>query len=253
MQDTALTEAIENLYAVFARYLLRHSMDCCPHCTSDDDLPPLQADPLRELSADSLERFSFKAMTTWGDADDFRHFLPRLLELVARDDALDFDLLTSKLNYGNWRTWPTEQQTAIEQYTMVLWQAILRAAPYWSRCHTTSEPLLSLDEFLDGVVHLGSIEPYAAFWKQEDTLPALLNLSRFVMEEGNNLMMQLNRRHALTPKEEQELSLLRQPWVRERLEAAFFDPPPEHSEDEFSLAVSRLDWLDATQFGAAGK
>ena len=88
-----------------------------------------------------------------------------------------------------------------------------------------------------------------AYWKNADTLPALQNLAQFVMGEGSALLMELNRNQALSLKQQQELLLLKQPWVRERLEAAFFAPPDGYTDSEFSLIVSRLDWLDAVETG----
>ena len=151
-----LTPAVENLYAVFAQYLPLQLADCCPHCTDADDLAGLQSAPLRELDEDSLERFSFRTMTTWGDADNFRHYLPRLLEWVVWGDELDFEAVTSKLIYADWRSWPIEEQNTIEQFLLALWQAILSSTPYWLRRKHDAvlEPQISADEFLERVMNL---------------------------------------------------------------------------------------------------
>ncbi len=36
-----------------------------------------------KLNEDDLSRFTGKAMTTWGNANDYKHFLPRIFELTA--------------------------------------------------------------------------------------------------------------------------------------------------------------------------
>ena len=47
--------------------------------------------PLQEPEAEDLGRYSFKAMTTVSDVHDFRHFLPRIKELLALG-GLDYEV-----------------------------------------------------------------------------------------------------------------------------------------------------------------
>jgi hypothetical protein len=81
-QQKALAEAIENLYRAFARYSLRKHVEGCPCCVRERDKRALESKPLRQLASSDLGRYAFKAMTTWGNQDDFRHFLPRIFELL---------------------------------------------------------------------------------------------------------------------------------------------------------------------------
>ncbi len=78
--STSLTIAIERLYQVFSRYKVLGMVEGCPHCVSDEDKAKLHSKPLRKLEPDDVSRYSWKAMTTWGDVSDFKYFLPRLLE-----------------------------------------------------------------------------------------------------------------------------------------------------------------------------
>ena len=80
--DNELEIAVEKLYKVFSRYSLRRHVEGCPCCVHEEDKRALESKPLQNLSAAELGRYSFKAMTTWGDKDDFRHFLPRIFELM---------------------------------------------------------------------------------------------------------------------------------------------------------------------------
>src|SRR5215217_3970660 len=105
--DAALTEATERLYHTFAPYPLRPVIAACPHCVEAGTIPRADRDamrraPLRALDAEHLRRYATSALTTWGDDVDFRHFLPRLLELAgagAFDDFVRWVLL-SKLTYA---------------------------------------------------------------------------------------------------------------------------------------------------------
>jgi hypothetical protein len=100
--SAAIANAIEDLYRVFAGCRLDPHVEGCPHCVSDRDHARIHSRPLRSLSGDDLGRYAFKAMTTWGNERDFRHFLPRILELLVSND-LDppTEVVLGKLAYGN--------------------------------------------------------------------------------------------------------------------------------------------------------
>ena len=120
-----LHQTIEGLYAAFASYPLS-SLEGCPCCVSAGNKAQVTCRPLRELTEDDMGRYAGKAMTTWGTVDDFKHFLPRLFELTAafRPPYEEF-VVFGKLDYGRWRTWPTAEIEAIEQYFLALWDVLL--------------------------------------------------------------------------------------------------------------------------------
>ena len=108
---------IAELYRVFKPYRLGDDFSGCSHCVSERESRELAAIRLRDLQAADLNRYSFKAMTTWGTVRDFKHFLPRLLELAAEDLLqLEFpETLFGKLTYGKWRSW-TRREREVLQY-----------------------------------------------------------------------------------------------------------------------------------------
>ena len=88
----------------------------------------IRAKPLRSLSGADLGKFAMKALNTWGDEDEFRHYLPRMFELVVDEpNWTDIPILFGKLSTGGWRTWPPEEQHAIERYINALTAAALHA------------------------------------------------------------------------------------------------------------------------------
>ncbi|MCI5058197.1 MAG: hypothetical protein MRY83_18945 [Flavobacteriales bacterium] len=108
-----LQESISNLYNVFAKYTGNEKIEGCPCCVSEEDKLALHAKPLKRLTNQDLLNYAFKAMTTWGTEDDYKHFLPRICELNATGLSYDEDLLIDKLWYGKWLTWPSEEIDAI--------------------------------------------------------------------------------------------------------------------------------------------
>jgi len=116
-EETALRAAVENLYTTFARYPLPSQIDVSDSATVFDQ-ERLRARPLRELRACDLEKYAFEALTSWGNELDFKHYLPRLLDLQAFDAAwfLEAEVLLAKLHHANWRKWPQAEQAAVEAY-----------------------------------------------------------------------------------------------------------------------------------------
>jgi hypothetical protein len=135
--------AINELYRQFGRYSFPHAMQPDPAFPGFCDDGPLRAAELPKLPAEAFQRYAWKAVTTWGSVNDFKHFLPRILELIALGEtgiAFDAASTLEKLNYGRWRTWPSSEQVAIEAYLFALWDTWLRqpievyAAIYESYC-----------------------------------------------------------------------------------------------------------------------
>ncbi|TDC22107.1 hypothetical protein E1211_31660 [Micromonospora sp. 15K316] len=87
--------------------------------------------PLRALTGEQLRRFAGKAVSTWGDVTDLRHFLPRVLEVLAVGGIDDPVVPTKLLGIvgAHWRTWPRDEQQAIETYLDAWWRHILAGFP----------------------------------------------------------------------------------------------------------------------------
>jgi hypothetical protein len=122
-----LVQAHSALAAVFAKYPLRSYTDGCPCCVSAADHA--------ELRSGNLRRYAFKAMTTWGNELDFKHFLPALLIALTPDSsyypgtvhegACDLRCFANKLAYAHWQNWPAEEQQAILNCLRAWWLVCL--------------------------------------------------------------------------------------------------------------------------------
>src|SRR6267143_4064753 len=98
MSDSGpLRDAIEPLYVAFSQYRLRERIVACNHCHGSEDDRLLRSKQLRELGVQKLHHYIGDAMTTWGDDYDFRHFLPRILEIYALDDSLTDQFLNPEI------------------------------------------------------------------------------------------------------------------------------------------------------------
>jgi hypothetical protein len=234
--STALDDALEALYAAFCGYHGTH-IEGCPHCVSFEDNAALRRAPLRQLGAE-LERYLFKAMTTWGTEEDFKHFVPRLLELYA--SSTDAWLLCDKLAYARWRSWAEHEQLAIERYLLARWQNKL----------AQDGPPLPGDALLETMVTLNlDIAPYdlrtkLEAWRSEESRESAQHLARFVLDHGAALFwpsLSVGRPTLWQARSEIAAEVgawLLEPGTRERLEASFVT----HGDDKVARA---FDWLEA--------
>jgi len=115
--------ATENLYKTFSKYPFKSTIEGCPCCVSDSDKSTLHSKQLRELEDEDLSRYAFKAMTTWGDINDYKHYLPRIFELTAKRKLIvDTFVTLGKLEYGNWTEWDKQEQDSVVEFLNAWWK-----------------------------------------------------------------------------------------------------------------------------------
>lgn len=170
-----LRSAIERLYSTFSRYSLpEHHLAGCPHCVSDTDHGRLFSAPLRYLGPQEIGRFAFKTMTTWGGVDGFRHFLPRIFELLASDGGghwIDPEVAFGKFCYANWRTWPDDEQEAVVGFFESLWSNVLDHFP---NEFDADACLCCIGQAVD------DLTSFLEAWRISESLPSAKHFASFV-------------------------------------------------------------------------
>ncbi len=127
-------DAVEQVYAAFAHYRAPHKFDASPLKDADAIGAKVLGRPLRDLSADDLGGYAGSAVTTIGTDLDYRHFLPRILELSIQPSAhqgLELAVIGGRLAYCDWRIWPAEEVTAVEAMFVSGFDFTLTGAPAW--------------------------------------------------------------------------------------------------------------------------
>jgi hypothetical protein len=104
---------IERLYEVFAAPRPA-VVDHCDHCVDPADVAPFTTVPLRDLTADHVEKYWLRSGTI-GDETFVRYLLPRVLELIA-EGALDADFFWLGLANSAHQKGDPREQRAIEEY-----------------------------------------------------------------------------------------------------------------------------------------
>jgi hypothetical protein len=235
-----LDAAIAGLYDAFAHRAAPAHVAGCPHCIEDADHARLTAHPLRQLTTADVHKYASRAMSTWGTAADFAYFVPRLLELLAREPGAwtDPELLLGKLELAGWRSWSADEIAAIERYAVALWRAVL--ATYPARIDA-GLLLRGLGRLLD------DLAPLLAIWDADPGVAALRHLAAFVLANRDALWRtgSLFARGWRAPQLAQVVAWLRRPAIVERLERGFFAHAGQAYAGELSLAHECLVGLAA--------
>lgn len=245
-REATFREAVERLYAVFRRYRLPAEIDPDPCFPSFCDDRPLRAAPLPELPAEAFDNYAWKAITTWGTVDDFKHFLPRMLELIAipmeegRSQRLDTLHVFTKIAYGHWNRWHCDEREAIAAYAQVLWRALLTRPYVWHG--DVGRWLKDLSEIYD------DLAPFLAAWEADaQSEVAVPWPARHLAETIIDLHQPMSKDGTLNwrqkPAQEQQLILwLSSDVVATILETAFFRGADDSHAERLSLAVELHSW-----------
>ena len=217
--------ATENLYKTFSKYPFKSTIEGCPCCVSDSDKSTLHSKPLRELEDEDLSRYAFKAMTTWGDVNDYKHYLPRIFELTAKRKLIvDTFVTLGKLDYANWKQWETGEQKTINQFLNAWWKYDVNNASYFD-----SEILVELHKLIL------DIRPMLNDWNLDIEGQGFKNYVEFVQFNYYELA---GKNKTFETLKEEEVEFFKN-WVKsnkDKLEEGFF--VYDKKDKEFSERIS---------------
>jgi hypothetical protein len=131
---------------------------------------------VRSLTGDDLGRYAAKALTTWGDEEDFRYFLPRLLD-CAQSGAFvypDPQIVFGKLPVAGWQDWAAGERSAIEALLTAWWNDTLARHP--------AEPAVGTVLCCLGATGV-DLDPFLDRWGRLTSAEEVRHLHSFVLRE----------------------------------------------------------------------
>ena len=168
------------------------------------------------LPPHDLQIYAYKSRFTMGDSEDFRYFLPRMLELYSGEAEWHRNTAQSLLEIvrgHNLSSWSPAERRALEAYLSALWPVVLACYPWFEPVAEVVVPAAEIvgdpGRFLDG-------------WLTTDSVPALRHLAEFASDPA------LLGDPSFGP-------WLRSPGPRESLENAYF----RHCAEPFSEDLAR--------------
>lgn len=242
-------EIIEQLYRTFKIYSSDTLDMYSPknnQLTMEDWIKIMRSKPLRELQAEDLRYYAFKAMTTWGRVELFKHYLPRIFELISRLEwtGMSVEIVFGKLAYGHWKTWPQKEQEVVNTFCTSFWQSLVEAK------YPSSDSQISTHfrGFLEAGVDLS---PLLDIWLRADSETAVCRLCHFIEQEESNILQKGRFGWSQEHKQENGAALrqwLRSDTMKKHLSDNFFKYADTTSAEIISRAlqiVERTDYFES--------
>jgi hypothetical protein len=178
-----MTAAIQGLYATFSRYPRPAKIEYCPcGCTKPSEVLSLLAVPLDELRFEDLGNYSTSAMTTQGSVEDFKYFLPRLLDGIAREQyGFNPEMLFGKLSYAKWRSWNEKEINAVRTFLISMWRVGILSFPL----EQAFPAFFEVETLIASIANTGEdLKPYLDIWDQANVQEADQHLVQFITQFG---------------------------------------------------------------------
>lgn len=175
--NAAVTEAVERLYQVFARYPLPRSLDASPLRDVVAILRALHSAPLRKLGAEQVLPYASWAMTTVGGPDEYKHFLPRVIELALDDPphlGAEPWVIADKVTYRPYANrWSEEELAAVRAVFLAAFARILMQHP-----EINERKVLS---WFEGLCALGFPSEALQTWRRFPSRHAIPHFASFIV------------------------------------------------------------------------
>ena len=180
--ETALRDAIEACYRAFAAFPVPRKLEASPLRNAGAILRTLTSAPLRQLPDEAIGPYSGWAMTTVGNAADYCHFVPRILELSIDNPGwlgTGPVVMAGKLVMAGWRDWPANRRHAVLGF--------FHAAFVLTRVRHSDE-IDDASLWLAALVTLGEpVAPLFEAWRDEPAANAALQIALVIQSEGKQL------------------------------------------------------------------
>lgn len=110
--------AIQNLYSAFSDIEKTTQVQWCPCCIDRKNISALLETPLAQISSDDLSPYASSAFLTVGEVNDYRYFLPRILEVSLNDDSFwpDVAITGRAMNSAKISSEPAAKVQAVQQF-----------------------------------------------------------------------------------------------------------------------------------------
>jgi hypothetical protein len=227
--------SIDRLYDTFAKYQGLSKLEGSPlyedHIESWRSV--LRCKKLKELTEEDLSLFAGKVILTWGDENDYKFYLPRILELTA-DLKTPYDIWTlySRLEDANWKTWNEDEQTAINDFTIELWSNLLN--------DNSEKAEREFKDYFHAISYFfPDFSEILRVWETSNSFASIKHLTNYIFEErqhlfDNNYIDSIVKN---TRSIEQFKTWLTSDKILNKIEKAFYD-------NEKNEIAKRLSWVE---------
>ena len=174
---STLDVAIENLYSAFSDAMRPSSIEGCDHCINRKEIATLLAKELKQLEGDDLSPYASSAFLTVGDVPDYLYFLPRILEISAKDDGWwpTPEVTGRAISETNPNNWTIERSEALREFLAAKIRQLME-----------TNDVDTIDEWLCGIARMGlDVRPFLAILETSPaTVAGLYRLNCRKLDRG---------------------------------------------------------------------
>ncbi len=130
--DKELSEIVDSAYGLFSGYAVAQPLDVCTECCITlEEEAQLVALNVRSIPLRLLYRWNHAAKTKEPDLNEFKHFLPRFLDFIARFEfpALSVELALKSFRYYKPGDWTKREWQLIEEFCWTYFRHCLQTFP----------------------------------------------------------------------------------------------------------------------------
>lgn len=219
-------EIFKKLYVVFSKYPRPTKVIGSPISVKPDADIKLTTKPLESLTKDDLNEYEFKAMTTWGTEEDYKYFLPAILEtnfysLGSWGPGIFFGKIISAGCHEE------EERNVLAEYMLAMWEDASKL-PY-----PDMERIKALIEYLDLFIPYEKVgqlvEAWIKEWVEHESVEAFEELISYINYNWVEVLYQNKPHYSF-------LNILLESSFQERLQKAFFEY--EKTKPDFAKSIS---------------
>lgn len=188
-----------------------------------------------QLTVEDLNHYVYHAVILWGTIEDFKYFLPKLLELTAFEyQSFWSDIVIIKIAQA-FNDWQEKERKVVNQYLLALWNYILSQPPRLN---------FSAKDFIKSLLNINNkLNLLLTMWSIHHSPNSLLHLSNFIGHRINlnKLPIKINDFSQQNIKVFLEWVLKEE--VIERLEQYFFNNIDKPHIEEVAITIDILNCL----------
>lgn len=157
-----LQKIVTRAYDLFAGYKVTKPLDVCsPHCVTDEEVGQLVNLNVHHLSQKLLSTWNHAAKTHHPELSEFKHFLPRFLDLIAQFEwpSHSVELTLKSFGYYTNSDWTKQERQLINEF----------GGAFFKHCLRTYDlpDVISLDEVIIMLSSAGvDTEPLLLEWEK---------------------------------------------------------------------------------------
>jgi|GEM_PF-2443498 len=236
-----LKNIIEDIYQVFSKY---NASNMTGSDLWEDKLPiwnkEILSKPLRELSEDDLSLYAGKAITTWGSATDYKHFLPRILELTAElKQPYEIDIAFGKMEMADWKNWSSEEHSLLNEYLIALWESIVN--------DNSSKAEFEFSGYFSTIIdYYPNFSDLLKVWGNSESKASVKHLANYIVDDSHFLFKKKGFFEHMGAIEQSEIVNEFTIWllsdtILEKLQRKYFEFESEEFAEKISWAEMIID------------